>query len=487
MPVFACYPNDAAGAPDLRSAYLVGVDGVPVRGDIRFADGVIHCDARNSEALGLSLLWPVDGFGRIQLETTRLPARDEPYNLHVELARHRLMRISVKREEWGLFDYPGMEEIAGRIDHARDCFVRALAALPDGPAAARFADEALAASVQASEQMCGFHAALFLARRGAAGTLGRSPLGAAVLPEMADRVIDRQLTRALDFVRVPFIWRSVQPEEREINFSAVDACLKRCAAAGLAVRGGPLLNFGVQFVPDWMHIWESDYEAIAAFSREHVRRTVQRYAGQIQSWIVASGLHADNVFPFNFEQIMDLTRMAVSTARQAAPRAQIILDVVQPWGEYYARNQRSIPPMLYAEMAIQSGIPFDAFGLQFVFGVDSEGFQARDFLQLSSLLDRIAGLGRPIHLTAVAVPSAPQPGGYWHGEWSESVQAEWLATITEIALSKHFVESVCLCGLTDAMCAGVPSGGIFNNDFTPKPALERLTSWRKTRGVESKA
>ena len=32
-----------------------------------------------------------------------------PYILNVELARAQLMRIAQKREDWGLFDYPGAE------------------------------------------------------------------------------------------------------------------------------------------------------------------------------------------------------------------------------------------------------------------------------------------------------------------------------------------------------------------------------------------
>lgn len=486
MPKFALFPKSPSQRPDVRSMYLVGVDGVPVRGDIRYADDVIVCETHTPEALGLSLLWEVEGFGRVQLETTRLPPRDEPYNLHAELARHRLMRISTKREEWGLYDYPGMNEVAARIDGARDRFVQSLAALNEPRRAARLADEALAESLWASEELCGFHASIFLGRRQMSGGLSKGVLGATVPAGLPERAVGKALAKVFDFVRVPLPWREIQPEERETTYDALDACLKRCAAAGLPVRGGPVLNFGVQFVPDWMFAWESDYEAIAAFAREHVRRTVQRYASQVSSWIVASGLHADNVFPFNFEQIMDMTRLAVNTTRQAAPRAHIVLDLVQPWGEYYARNQRSIPPLLYAEMAQQSGIAFDAFGVQFLFGIDAEGYQVRDFMQVSSLIDRLAGLGKPLHITAAAVPSTKQVGGTWRRAWSEETQAEWLTTFGTIALSKPYVESVCLCGLTDGACAGVPSGGVLRDDLSAKLSFEKLAEWRRASSAGSR-
>ena len=162
--------------------------------------------------------------------------------------------------------------------------------------------------------------------------------------------------------------RDVHPNEQAIHFERLDAWLDACAQARLPVRGGPLLNFGVRFVPDWMYIWENDFDTILEYAREHVQRCVRRYADRIHTWVAASGLHADNVFSLNFEQVMEITRMAAGTVKEAAPRAQVILDLTQPWGEYAIHNQRSIPPLLFADMAVQSGVPFDAFGLQFLFG-----------------------------------------------------------------------------------------------------------------------
>ena len=477
---FACYPKEGEAPPNLRGAHLVGIDTVPARGDLRVNGTMVTCEPRGQEPLGLSVLWPVEGHGTVQLQTTRLPLRDEPYHLHVELVRHRLMRISVKREEWGLFDYPGIEPVADKIEEARGLFLEALKLADDPPAAARVADRALALALTASEDLCRFHASVFVARRRQAGGFARNFLGVTLPPDVPPQALNKRFAEVFDFVQVPFVWRKIQPAEKAVDFEQMDRWIKTCRKTKVAVRGGPVLNFGVQSVPDWMHAWENDYEAILGHAREHVRRTVQRYASQIGTWIVASGLHADNVFSFNFEQIIDLTRMAANVTRQLAPRAQVVLDLTQPWGEYFARNQRTAPPMLYAEMAVQSGINFDAFGLQFAFGLDSEGFHPRDLLQISSLIDRLANLGKPIHITAVAVPSECVPGGSTDRDWSESSQADWLADFCEIALSKPYVESICLQTLTDAACTGIPAGGALNTDLEPKPAFERLAELRRT-------
>ena len=483
---FCCYTRDKrCQALNLRGAYLVGVDGVPARGELRIDENLIACEPRSQEALGLSVQWPLGPRGATQLQTTRLPPREEPYNLHIELARHRLMAVSVKREEWGLYDYPGLEHTNAQLEKSRALFVAALEQVEDPPAAARLADDALSLAIEASEEMCRFHASIFLSRRRQNGGLAGQRLGLCSVPDTPTETLLPEVVQALDFVRVPFIWRDIQPTEKTPGYDRIDAWVAACRTAHLALRGGPLLNFGIQFVPDWMYQWENDYEAIVGFVREHIDRTVRRYAGQIDTWVVASGLHADTVFPFTFEQIIDLTRLAVNVTKRAAPRARVVLDLTQPWGEYFARNPRTAPPLLYAEMATQSGIPFDAFGVQFVFGLDSDGYHLRDMFQISTLIDRLASLGKPLHITAAAVPSDATLAGCPNCTWDEQGQAAWVGLLGEIALSKPYVESVCFETLSDGWCTGVPSGGILRADGSPKPALARLIELRKTLATEA--
>jgi hypothetical protein len=482
---FACFsPNGEPPDGKLHGLHLLGNDGVPVRGELTTRKGEIRCKPRTPDPVALSLLWPVEGFGTVQLETTRLPPRDEPYILNLELARHRLMRITLKREEWGLFDYRGMEDISEQIDQARQRFIEALQAADDPRTAARLADESLQSSLWAGERLCQFHAAVFLDRRQQGGGFASPFLGTAIAPGTPSDQLNGNLRSAFDFVCIPFVWREVQPKEQDVRFGPIDEWVKACADAKLTMRGGPLLNFGVQSVPDWMYIWENDFDTIRDYAHEHVRRCVERYANKIQTWTVASGLHADNVFSFSLEQIMEITRTAAGAVRQLAPRAQIILDLTQPWGEYFARNQRTIPPLLYADMAAQSGVSFDAFGLQFLFGINSDGYHLRDSLQISALIDKLANLGKRLHVTAVAVPSVDDApgcghGGQWHEPWTDEAQATWLNEFCEIALSKPYVDCVCLQTLTDHHNGAIPTGGVFREDASPKPAFETLTELRR--------
>lgn len=480
---FACFGRERQ--PDrlnLDGAYAVGNDGVPVRAEIGASSGLIACAPRTADPIGLALMWPVDGFGTVLLETTRLPLRDKPYNLHVELARHRLMRISLKREEWGLFDYPGLEEISKEIDQARGLFVSALQHQSEPLTSAKLADQSLSHAMRASERLCRFHASVFLSRRQKTGGFGRRYLGAAAPTPPPSPSLASRMREALDFIRIPTPWRDLQPKEQGVNYAHPDAWAKQAAALKLSITGGPLLNFGVRFVPDWMYIWQNDYESLMEYAAEHIRRTVRRYAGAVTSWIAASGIHAESVFDLSVEQIIELTRMATTIVKQTAARSQVIIELTQPWGEYYARNQRSIPPQLYADMVVQSGVQFDAFGLQFLVG--GPGFHVRDLFQISGLIDRLANVGKPLHVTATACPSGTvdsrgNDAGRWHDDWSDSVQSEWIEAMLEICLSKPYVDTVCLQELADVGDQVIPLGGLLRGDLSPKPAFERVLQIRK--------
>lgn len=469
---------------DLSGAYVVGTDDVPLRAEISFKDGLITCKKRAAGPAGIAVLWEVPGAGMLLIETIRVLERDAPYLLQVELARGRLMRINQKLEDWGLLDYEGVEQLLAKIGQARDLLIQALQC--DQPAgAAALGDQSLALAVQASEELSRFHAAALLLRRKQAGAFGKRVFGCALHLDQPTESSRKRITGAFDFVTLPIVWRDVEPTEQTFNWKPLDAWVEALSKGPVPIRGSTLLSFNEKNVPDWLYIWEHDFDTIRDLAFEHIKRVISRYGQYIQNWIIASGIHAANCFTFSFEQLMELTRMAAALTKQLCPRGSAILELVCPWGEYYARNQRTIPPLLYADMAVQGGVNFDAFGLQFIFGPANDGNFARDMFQISACLDQFSKLGKPVHITAVQAPSAPLDdgggaarGGMWRGPWSEQVQSEWLRRFLEVALSKPYVESISWNGLADHPRLDVPGGGLVRADLAPKAAYKQLLSLR---------
>ncbi|MFA6133767.1 MAG: endo-1,4-beta-xylanase [Phycisphaerae bacterium] len=481
------------GAPatevDLSGAYLFGQDGIPMRADLTFDEGQILCIKRVAGASGLSLLWQAGEAGRILLPTCRLSERDKPYNLNVEMARAQMMRIAQKREDWGLFDYPDAEAINAEFDVVRGKFIEALKASDDGATAAELADEALAEGIILGERIALFHADIFIARKKAAGPSAlRTTFGCgADLATGNDATLER-FRETFDFMVIPMPWKHIEPKERQYDYARIDGWITWAARNKKMVHAGPLLSFESGDLPDWLYLWENDYDALRDMAYEHIQRTVKRYERGVHVWRVVCGLHAYNNFNLSFEQLMELTRMSCQTVKKLVPRSQVLIDLVMPWSEYYARNPKSIPPLLYADMAVQSGVKFDAFGVQICMGAPVDGYYLRDLLQISAMLDEFVGFGKPLHITACQVPSdvavdpqdawsgqaAPSRGGCWHVPWSPRLQAEWLQAFYRISMSKPFVESVCWRDLSDAGGHFLPNSGLCGKELEPKLAYREL-------------
>jgi GH35 family endo-1,4-beta-xylanase len=474
---------------DLSTAYLVGSDSVPIRGEFSYFEGEIFCRKRAAGPAALNVLWETKNFGSVMLETTRLPERDEPYNLNLELARGRVMRLMQKREEWGLFDILEAGTVNEKAIDARDLLLEAITHQEDGAKASGFADKCLQMVLPLSEQAALTHADLLLQRRIATRNFPRGAFGVRVDPAMATEQYRRLLLPTVDFVRMPMWWKTIEPAEQQFAWQQIDEWMDFLRRARVPVVAGPLVHFSNVSIPDWLYIWEHDYETVRDLLYEHVDRVAQRYGPHVVLWNVLSGLHVNAQFSFTFDQLMDLTRMTVGLIKKTNQNARTMIELTQPWGEYYATNQRSIPPLLYAEMIVQSGIQFDVFGVQLRFGIPRDGCWQRDLFQISSLLDRFAPLGKPLMISALQVPSYPTDptggtgAGIWRKPWSEALQAKWLEAVTDIALSKPYVEAICWNDLSDPKAPipshQVPFGGLANHDNSPKQAAKTWGSLRR--------
>jgi len=481
---------------DLTGAFVFGQDAIPVRADLAAAAGQITCtyakrpQSSGSLACGLALLWETAS-GNFMLPTTRLCERDEPYILNIELARAQMMRIAQKIEEWGLFDFADAATLCAEFDRVNHLFIESLHA--PGTEASVLADRALAEGITLGERMALFHAEIFLGRKRAVGAAApRMGLGCTVdLFSTAVNVQDT-LRNTFEFIAAPLPWKHIEPQERAVQFAQVDQWVTWASRSRRAIHAGPLLSFEPAYLPQWLFLWENDYETLRDLIYEHIQRIVKRYEKQVRVWNVVSGLNAYNGFNLSFEQLMELTRMSCFLVKKLAPRSQVVIDLAMPWGEYYSRNQRTIPPLMYADMAVQSGIRFDAFGFQMYMGVPVDGYYVRDLLQISSLMDEFVTLGKPLHVSACQVPSdvtadprdawggqlSVAKAGQWHQPWNQRLQAEWLQAFYRIALSKPYVESVTWRDLADTPGHYLPHGGLCRENLDPKLIFHELRNFR---------
>jgi hypothetical protein len=469
------------GELDVTSAHMLGPDDVPIKSQVRYADRLLVCQKTTEEAAALAILWEVKGAGKYLLQTTRLPSREKPYILNVELARWRLMRILSKLEDWGLFEYPKTEAIYELLETSRKLFINALQESQTPAQAAELADKSLQKSMEAGDALAKFHSSHLLGAKLQSGALNRKLFGSRINPGVTTDQLSPELLATLNFVQIPLNWAELHTAKQQFNLAPLDRQVEFFLKRKISIRFGSVVSFAESNIPAWVKGKTLEYEALRELVYEYLTAIASRYGKCIRSWAVVSGLHADNYFGLNFEQILDITRLASTRAKQLCPRASAVIEIIYPWGEYFARTPKTIHPFLYADMVSQSGINFDAFALRLPFGAAKDGFYVRDLFQLSSLIDRYA-LGKPIHLTT-AVPAtisdATGDCGYFSMPWTPETQAKWFEYFCQIALSKPLIESITWETLCDAFSENIPESGLFDGQWNARPILNKIRDLQK--------
>ena len=545
---------DADGKPQqgfvLRHAHLVGPDDLPVQGDVRCEEGVVKAAPARSESTGLVIQVEVPNadaetlaslglptptgpsLGVLTLQTALLPQRDEPYMLWLELARHRMLLFLNKLEDWGLFDNPTAEAVLKQFELARQRFSAALVASRDGASGATaartqaLAIQALSLAIDAGERLAIVNARAEFPARLAGETYARAvkqytkatgekpPSGAAVMVQGAVGValpappqigitveptafgepFARAVSAAADFISLPLRWNDLEPAEGKYAFGGTDRWIEWAVrTAKLPVVAGPLIDLRAVCVPEWLYIWENDYETLRDMVAQHVTNVVTRYRKTVARWTVAGGLNVNTNIKLSIEQILDLTRVAVGLVKKLHPQGRVQVEIAEPWGEYHARTKRSIPPLVYADALFQMSLPLDSIALRLQIGQPDSGRSTRDLMAISALVDRYGAFQRPLFISALGAPSQAAPPvealgdspsfdpGYWRLPWMESTQADWVAQVFAMLLSKPHVQSICWQQLADttSVTAEMPGGGLVAFNGTPKPVFTRIQQIRQ--------
>jgi hypothetical protein len=475
------------------AAMAVGPESVPIAGDVSFKNGLLVVERSEDHPSGVALLWDLGPLGAYEMETTRLPPREKPYNLNVELARFRLMKIVQKQEDWNLFDFPRAEKFGDRFNKSQALFADALGKLDRPGEAAKLADQSLAVSVDLSEELAEFHGELLLHRRRTSTGLSKHMFGCRVDSTVQNARYKDTLADNFDHAVLPMSWKQLQPEQGAFETGPVDDWVEALAKKRVPVIAGPLVDLTDTGVPSWMFMYEHDFDTLRELAYEYVQKVVHRYRRSVSAWNVCAGLHTNSAFALSFEQSIELTRLLVSQVKASLPTARTLVTITQPYGEYNARGASSVPPMLYAEMVAQAGINFDAFALEMEMGVPVTGSFARDLFQISCMLDRFSTIGRPVFLTSVCAPGRagadpsdrsdgkldPSTAGRWRRPWDSQLQAEWIDAVYRLALSKPYVESIAWGNLAD-INPSVPGGGLLDDFLKPKPAFAKVQELRET-------
>jgi len=473
-------------------AMAMGPDSVPVPGSVTFSDNTLRVGPVD-QATGVALLWDCGPLGAFHLETTRLAPRVRAYNLNVEIARAKLMKLLQRVEEWGLLNHVEGEATLHRLRSLQMKFAESLVLDSKPGEASKIADEVLADCITLGNELSQQVATLTLNRRQATNTFARYVFGCRVDWSQRNQRIKELFVQNFDYAVVPFTWSKIQPREEVFDTTALDEWIDFLFTHRLPIIAGPLIDFSTKSIPNWAFIWEHDFDVLRDLMIDFVRKTVQRYRKHVSVWNVVGGLHEPSISGLSFEQTIELTRLLVAQVKAMLPQARTLVTIRDPFAEHHSKIPPGVPPMLYAETVAQAGVNCDGFGLEICTGVPSCGCYTRDLFQFSAMIDRLSVTGKPIYITSLSAPSRatpdpadssegrhdPSKAGRFGESWSPVAQREFFEAFSRIALGKPYVESVTWADFTDAG-ASSPGGGLLDDMLQPRPALEALKAMRQT-------
>jgi hypothetical protein len=487
---FRLTPADLASRrPDLRKAFFSGQDRTPSRTTVEVRPGSLICQRDNPESGRVNVPWPVTGFGAPVVATATLGERAEPYDLGVELARGKLNEVRNQLADWQLMGLRTTPALNHWLKEAQVAFAKAATSrdLPETAEAA--AQASLVGSFHAGQCVIESYMHQVLERRLDSSKKLSTLMSCGLEGDPKPSVWAPPLLKAINCARISCDWAKLAPVEGKYRWEDSDAQLHWCRRRRLIPTAGPILDFRARSLPDWLWLFEGDFEEIQNMVADLVRHAVGRYRGKVVFWHVAHRVACSDVLGLSEEQQIRLTAKILQVAHNADPNAQLIVDFDRPWAEWMATSGFQLGPLHLADSLARAELGLAGVGLEIAPGFSSPGSLMRDLFEFSRLLDLYALINLPIHVT-ISIPSGSEPlpsspdsaavePHQWPAEPDELHQREWAAGWVALAVAKPYVRSVTWRQATDATPGLFPHTGLFRADGSAKPVLDWLIDFRE--------
>lgn len=486
---FRLTPPEISGQiPDLRKAYVTGLDRTPGRTTVDLRPGLLSCHRDTTESGRLHIPWPVAGFGEPVIATATLSERASAYDLGVELARGKLNDVLNQMADWRQMGLALPNEVDRFVARARKGLARAATSrdLPDQ--ALSNASISLEASCAAAQAMVESYAHGLLKRRLEHSTPLPTLLACGLegLPKSAPWMA--RIPGIFHAGRVRMGWSSIAPDEGKKRWDEADSQVQWCRKNGMTVTAGPLLEFRPGAIPDWLWLWEGDFEEIQSQALDFVQQTVTRYRGKVSAWHLVHRVAGHDLLGMSEEEQIRLTAQIIQLAHKIDPDTHLVVDFDRPWAEWMAASTFQLGPLHLADSLARADLGLGGVGLEIAPGYAPFGSHIRDLLDFSKLLDLFSLVNLPVHVS-FAFPSSvgPDPKAaagiqveavQWPRPPDEALQREWAAAWVSLAAAKPYVRSITWLHAADSMPHVFPHSGLFRPDGNPKPVFDLFRKFR---------
>jgi hypothetical protein len=488
MAVFKYRLPPFASRSAVGRAYMTGLDRSATRLRVAVEGDVLVCRRDGEESGRLFVPWLIPGFGTAFVGTATLGERAEPYDLAVELARGKLNDVRNQLADWQLMGLRVGSLLTAKLEEAQRAFFRAVTSRSEPAEATVSAQQCLAATWEAGQALVEHYIQQVINTRVAGGVKLPTGLAAAVHTE-PKRPWSAELKSRINTLRLACPWRTISPTEGQNRWETLDAQLAWAVKHRMTPHAGPLIDLRADALPDWLCLWDGDFETIQGLAVELVRQAVGRYRGKVPTWTLIHRPGSTDILGLGEEDQVRLAARLLQVARHVDPAAQFLVGVDRPWGEWLGQSKFQLGPLHLADYLARSELGLSGIELEVALGYTAPGSGLRDLFEFSRLLDLYALINLPLYVT-LALPSSlaadpkadpsvkPLPGD-WPDNLDEQAHARWASGFIALAAAKPFVRSVTWWQPTDGLPHLYPNAGLMRADHTPKPLADWLRTFRK--------
>ena len=473
----------------LDRTYMAGTDGVPWPCQTHLEGDLLVLSRDIQESGNFYAPWMVEGFGELMLSTGSLMERKGTYDLPVELARGTLNRLRNQLAAWMSSGLKMNDTIQDGVTAAIDTLSKTVTGTCGIDQRTENAGLATRLSVQTMESLVDQYTRQALRVRHAQVTRFPTLFGANLGNQSVHSSWNSNLCTTSNAAVVPMTWNQIESSTGQHAWETTDEQMEWCTANGIRIIGGPLINIDGSGLPDWLILWEDDFDELQSYVTSYVQHVVRRYRNKISLWNCAGRLTAAGSLGITEEQKLQLTVRIIEQIRRSDSRATpIIVTFDQPWAEQIAQNPVELTPLHFASDLARAGLGLSGFGLELNLGYWPGGCNARDLVEISHQLDRWSFFGLPL-VVYLTVPSSLeedaqarhgiQPRSCLNKVVSAETQNSFVERLIPMLLAKPFVHGVIWNQVSDESPHEFPHGGLIDASGAAKPILQTMARIRE--------
>lgn len=472
----------------IEQAYFAGMDGAPWESTSILMGKILTLDRSFARESGnLYCCWTVKNHGDVMLCTGSLMEREQPYLLPLELARGTLHRLRNQAAAWEMGGIVLPANLQDCISQAGSALGKAVVSQNDQLAATEHANVAMMHALDGIQSLANeYSQQMITARRSQQPRLATLSIGK--LDGIPQGELAQQYLAAFNTALITPIWKDLATTANSYDWKPIDDQVQWCRDHGLRICMGPLVQLDRHRLPDWLYLWEDEFEEIESSSIEFQQRVIERYRGKVHIWYGAGRINSSMGIDLSDEQRLKLSVSVLDTCQKLDARTPTILGFDQPWAEYIARHDRELTPLHFADTLVRSELGMAGVGVEINLGYWPQATLPRDLLEISRMLDRWTTIGLPLVIQislpsdAGADPNAALPAkpiANWGPKpLSPQVQNDWVKQLWQLLIAKQSVQGIIWNQWRDDMPHDFSFGGLVNHQGRPKPALATIAKLR---------